>query len=359
MKSLVLVLLALLALLVNCTASPTLPPPSQTTVATKAAEVLPTETTLPQSSATPNQLGLNIVAQYDPTAQVLTIYGVTPAATVVLGGTPLLPPPTPTQTSVPLPTNTLPPRPTPKPQVVAPKPTAVPQQPAQPVNAAALAGKILFKSTRDGGSYPLAFSYYVMDPDGSNVKKLDFAAADAFYKSIVSREGFAPDGSKVVLGERRCYSGFGTCGLYILDTVTQANIINSPDDISAGAWFSQKGMQAKDPVWSPASNYIAFVSNHESGQGCLKTVNVFKGTPGTHPKITRLTDKGDFRSGADAGHPSFSGDGARLTFWGGGSGLKQIYVLDVGADETFDYRYSNVRIISNHQADDWDPLWVK
>jgi hypothetical protein len=31
----------------------------------------------------------------------------------------------------------------------------------------------------------------------------------------------------------------------------------------------------------------------------------------------------------------------------------------VGADDNFDYRSSNPHIISDQQADDWDPLWVK
>jgi Tol biopolymer transport system component len=86
---------------------------------------------------------------------------------------------------------------------------------------------------------------------------------------------------------------------------------------------------------------------------------LFKKRPVQNAQVTRLTDKGDFCAGADAGRASFSPDGGSLAFWGAGSGLKQIYVLDVGADDSFDFRFSHPRIISNHQADDWDPLWIK
>ncbi len=91
------------------------------------------------------------VAQYDPTKQVLTIYGTTPGATIVYNGTPLVPPPTATPTNTPPPSATPTITETPKPVVVAPRPT---QPPAPQISEAALRGKIVFKSTRDGGDYP-------------------------------------------------------------------------------------------------------------------------------------------------------------------------------------------------------------
>ncbi|MGB8644904.1 MAG: hypothetical protein WCF84_06685 [Anaerolineae bacterium] len=364
MKPFSLILLALVVLFAaGCTTTPTPPQPATTPTNTTATNAIPTNTpapsstALPSSSSTPNALGMVFVAQYDPTSQVLTIYGTTPGATIIYNGTPLVPPPTPTPTNTPLPTDTPTITNTPPPVVVAPRP---PPPPAAPqASQGALRGKIMFKSSRDGGFYPNSFSFYVMNPDGSGVQKLEQKSAQALYISLQGREGFSPDSQRVVLGERACYGSYSTCSLYILDTVLDARLINSNDDISHGEWISNKGFQAKDPVWSPGGNYIAFVSNHESGVGCIRSMNLFKGTPGQNPTIRRLTDQGDFCAGADAGHPSFSPNGAQVAFWGGGSGLKQIYVVDVGPDDGFDFRMTNPHIISNHQSDDWDPLWVK
>jgi hypothetical protein len=318
---------------------------TSTAAPTVPAAALPT--------STPNLFGLNIVAQYDATSQVLTIYGITPGATIVLGGTPLLAPPTATATETPAPTDTPLPTNTPVPQVFVPRPTLIP---TVPITAASLRGKIIFKTARDGGVYPSVFAYYLMNPDGSGVKKLDFNATNNLYISLLGREGLSADGSQVVLGERHCY--YGTCALYILNTALDAALINSNDDISHGQWIAFKGFQSKDPVWSPADNYVAFASNHEqpTGQGCLRTVNIFKGAPTQKPTIRRLTS---FCSGSNAGHPSFSPDGSQLTFWSEDSGSRQVYVMDVGPDDSFDYRLSNPHIISDHQSDDWDPLWVK
>jgi hypothetical protein len=89
----------------------------------------------------------------------------------------------------------------------------------------------------------------------------------------------------------------------------------------------------------------------------VPTVNIFKGTPTQNPTIRRLTQ---FCGGANAGRPSFSGNGSQLTFWSEFPGpLKQIYVLTVGASNDFDYRFSNPHIISDGKSNDWDPLWVK
>ncbi len=302
-------------------------------------------------------MGLNIVAAFDPTSQVLTIYGTTPGATVVLGGTPLLPPPTPTETATlpptetPMPTNTL------APVAYAPRPTRTPQPPA--VTADTLRGKIMFKTTRDGGAYPTSFAFYAMNPDGSGLQRLDYAAAQSLYISLSSREGYSPDGKKVVLGERRCWGGGMTCSIYILDTEMDKALINSSDDISHGEFVQNKGFQAKDPVWSPTGQYIVFVSNNESGPGCIKSLNIFKASTTTRPVIKRMTSGSDFCAGGMVGHPSFNGNGAQVAFWSEGSGMKQIYILDVGADDNFDWRLSNPHMISNHQSDDWDPLWVK
>ncbi len=344
-------------LLAGCNA--TTPTPQPTAAPSTVPSAVPANTLPPSPvppSSTPNTMGLNIVAAFDPTSQVLTIYGTTPGATVVLGGTPLLPPPTPTEIPTLPPTETPQPTNTSAPRVFVPRPTSTT---AAVVDAAALRGKIIFKSTRDGGAFPTSFSYYAMNPDGSGIQKLDYAAANPLYISLSSREGYSPDGNKVVLGERRCWGGGMTCSIYILDTQMDAALINSSDDISHGEFVQNKGFQAKDPVWSPSGQYIVFVSNHESGQGCVKSSNIFKASTTTRPVIKRMTSGSDFCAGGQVGHPSFSSNSAQVAFWSEGSGMKQIYLLDVGGDDNFDWRLSNPHMISNRQSDDWDPLWVK
>jgi Tol biopolymer transport system component len=223
------------------------------------------------------------------------------------------------------------------------------------LTVAELRGKIIFKSDRDGGP----FNYYVMNADGSNIQRLEKAAAEAFANPLQAREGLSPDGSQIVLGERRCgYSiDIYTCALYILDTKLHADLIYSDREPSQGIWFVQNNVKAKAPVWSPRGDYIAFVSNHETPVGCRKTANLFKGTPTQKPVIRRLTE---FCAGADTDHPSFSPDGSQIVFWSEfPTKNREIFVVDVGADDSFDHRNTTPRLLTPDEYNDWDPLWIK
>lgn len=309
-------------------------------------------------SPTLNALGLVIIAQLDPTRQVLTIYGVTPAATVVMGGTPLPLPPSPTPTFTPIPTDTA--TPTLTPSVT---PTRGPRPPtATPIvyTRQALRGRILFKSSRDGGSF-FRPTRWIINPDGTGLQKLEYEAAERLAIELESPstgvENVDPTGQRRVFGERRCYGAGQTCSLYILDTVLDAELINSDRDISQGIWFTQRFIQAKDPVWSPIGNYIAFVSNHDPGSECVrKASNIYKGTPNQNPVIRRLTH---FCSGENVGHPSFSPDGSQLVFWADHNGVRQLFIVEVGSTDDFDYRFTQERRITDGQSDDWDPVWIK
>lgn len=282
-------------------------------------------------------LGPYFVAIWDPTHQVLTIYATTPGAVIALGGTPIA-----AGGQAPAAV-----QPTPRPPTPTPSPTAV--------TLAALQGQIVFKSDRDG----LPFNYYVMKPDGSDIRRLDKTGTETLIRPLQAREGLSPDGSHIVLSERRC--GYQielyTCALYILDTVLNAEEIYSGREPSQGIWFVQNNVKAKAPVWSPRGDYIVFISNHETPPGCRKTPNVFKGTPKQNPVIRRLTQ---FCAGADSDHPSFNPDGSQVVFWSEfPTGNREIFVLDVGADDTFDYRSTTPRLLTPDKFNDWDPLWIK
>jgi hypothetical protein len=352
--------LASILFIIGCTTTPTaaptaLPAPTNSPLPT-ASHTAPAQVAL-APTATPNSQGMVIVAQLDATRQVLTIYGVTPGVTVVMGGTPLPLPPSPTPTFTPPPTDTA--TPTLTPSIT---PTRGPRPPtATPIaySRGALAGKILFKSTRNGGSL-FRPNWFIMNPDGTGIQPLDNAAAEAFAISLESEafgiENLEPGGQRRVFGERRC-PGIGTCLLYILDTTLDAALINSNEDISKGQWFGSPNAVAKDPVWSPTGQYIAFASNHDPGTECVrKSMNIFKGTPTQNPTVRRLTH---FCSGGNVGHPSFSGDGSMLVFEADADGLRQLFTVQVGADDTFDYRQTQEQKISDGQSNDWDPLWVK
>lgn len=357
-----LVLSVLLSLLfaIGCSATPT-PAPTEIPANTSAPEtVVPTlvsPTKVAVAQATPNAQGMVIIAELDATRQVLTIYGVTPGVTVVMGGTPLPLPPSPTRTFTPPPPPTD--APTLTPSATSPPRPRPPTETPIAYSRGALVGKILFKSTRNGGSL-FRPNWFMMNADGTNIQQLDNAAAEAFAISLESQaygiENVEPGGARRVFGERRC-PGVGTCLLYILDTELDAALINSSEDISKGQWFGSRNAVAKDPVWSPTGQYIAFASNHDPGDTCVrKSMNIFKGTPNQNPTVRRLTD---FCAGGNVAHPSFNGDGSRLVFFADADGLRQIFVVDVGADDSIDHAQVQEQKISDGQANDWDPLWVK
>lgn len=319
--------------------------PSLTPTATPTLGAVPAGSPAPVAAApvgTSIPVGPYFVAVWDPTHQVLTIYATTPGAVIALGGTVVAPA---VNASAPV---AAPPTPHPtRPPTATPSPTAL--------SIAMLHNQIVFKSDRDG----LPFNYYVMQPDGSNVRRLDNQIAEALIRPLQAREGLSPDGSQIVLGERRCgyLIELYTCGLYILDTTLDADEIYSGREPSHGIWFIQNNVKAKAPVWSPRGDYIAFVSNHETPPGCRKTANLFKGTPTQKPVIRRLTE---FCAGADTDHPSFSPDGSQIVFWSEfPTGRQAIFVVDVGADDSFDYHSTTPRLLTPDKFNNWDPLWIK
>lgn len=288
------------------TDTPTLTPtPTQT--GNPAGQTAPQ----PEGAVTRVTAGPYVVV-WDPASQTLTIYSTTPGARIAFGGAP----PSAQQPAPPQQPATQVPR------VVVRTRTPAPTATTPALTTDALRGKILFKSDRDGKPY----NYYTMNPDGSDIQKLNKAQADAIVPALQAKEGFSTDGAHVVLGERRCYWYVQTCGLYILSVALDSAEIFSDRDPSHGVWFYQNHYKARAPVWSPRGNYIVFVANNNNPPGCDRMLQVTKGEPNQNPVFRRLTDVC-----ANSDHPTFSPDGVQVAYayqypghpWG-------ISVLDVG-----------------------------
>lgn len=294
----------------------------------------PTPTTIPDDALT-DQLGDFLIVRYDPVRKIIHIAPIDPSVRIVVGN----------QADFLAPSNL----PAPAPNTPTPSPT--------PLNATALRGKIIFKSTRGGGTYPNEFLYFLMNPDGTGVQRLDTSQARALLDGIQGLEGFSPDRTKVVMGDRACGTYFeNECDLYILSTEYHAKMIFSDQEPSQGEWFGQPNVKAKEPVWSPRGDYIVFASNHEVPDGCRKTENLFKGTTGQNPVIRRLTK---YCAGADTGRPSFSPDGLQVVYWSQFPGPdRNLFLIEVGTDDTFDWRSAQPKQIT-FEGDNWDPLWIK
>jgi hypothetical protein len=221
---------------------------------------------------------------------------------------------------------------------LTPTPTATPQ-PIPDV----LVGKIAFLSNRSGGPEPLKEPLvYVVDPDGSNLALLTDRAV---YDAAVARDGYSADQRfRVFVKNARRFDNEQVPALYIYDYFY--DVEQQITQFGAGA--------AWDPVWSPAREQIAFVSN-DSGDDEIWVIN----GDGSGPlQLTQSNADYNAREiGKDTfvpeinGHPSWSPDGSQIVFWSNRTGNRQIWVMN--ADGTGLHSFST----TNH--DDWNPIWIK
>lgn len=293
----------------------------------------PTATPIPDDAHT-EAFADFLILRYDPLNKIIYIEPIHPSIRIVIGnqaaGNAAIAPVTTTP---------------------APTPTAA------PLDATKLRGKIIFKSTRENGEYPNEFLYYLMNPDGTDAQRVDTGEAKKLLNVIQGLEGFSPDRTQVVMGDRACGSYIeNDCRLYILTPAQHAQMIFSDEEPSQGEWFGQKNVKAKEPVWSPRGDYIVFASNHEAPDGCHKTMNLFKATAKQNPVIQRLTA---YCAGGDTGRPSFSPDGGQVVYWTQFPGPnRDVYILDIAADDSIDWRSLTPKRIT-FEGDNWDPIWIK
>lgn len=217
----------------------------------------------------------------------------------------------------------------------------VPPPPPQ-VDLASIRGKILFKSERQG--FP---SYYMMDPDGKNVKQI----SGATYNAAAQWESWSPDRTQAATVRYNGYNRFGYDNdIWITDPTGNGRPLTNPAD-------------DYDPAWSPVPlfdgrTWIVFVSNrgdtiHPDNKGeDLWLMH----DDGTSP--FRISCHGPQYSK----HPSWSPDGTKITFFSNQQGHDQIYVMDIGAFGTLQDNCvmgANPVNLSNNDFAESEPVWVK
>jgi hypothetical protein len=227
---------------------------------------------------------------------------------------------TPTGTPTPTPTLTPSPAPTSTPEPQPPTPTPVPPTPDAPTPAGRsdLYNRILFKTDRAG-----TVQLYSMNPDGSDQR---LVPDPVIYNELAALEPLSPNRKQQVVVRIE-----GNAELWLVSL-----------DGSQPEWrITYAPQNDYDPVWSPAGDLIAFVSE-QTGNG-----DIYISTP-LGFNMQRITLNED----ALDRHPTWSPDGRYVAFWSNARfGLRQIYSYDIWSGQT--------NLVGGGPANDWDPLWVK
>jgi Tol biopolymer transport system component len=240
------------------------------------------------------------------TAQAVVFGTATPWPPNIMTATPTPPPPLPTPTPYFVPLDLLAPTPT-----MTPTPQGIPEF---------LKGKIMFYSDRTGKD-----TIMFMNPDGSEVNV--WQGDNWVYEKVRELASFSPDHQfRAVVQHEQV-------------PVEQIFLVSMVD--GNRSQLTHFDALSYDPVWSPTSNTIAFVSPQADGDEIYKIQ-----TDGTGlQRLTENTWEWDK-------HPSWSPDGSQIVFWSNReTSRKQIWLMNADG--------SSPRNISNSEYNDWDPVWVR
>jgi TolB protein len=231
--------------------------------------------------------------------------------------------PTPGPTATPLPLIVaITPRPTP-----SPTPTPPGQAPRQ------LAGKILFRSDREGVE-----RFYALDPATGRLYWITQAWP---FEVAQSAEGRGSDGRRAEvqtvteITSTDPYTGAwsgsrSTAAIFVLD-----DRYKTQKQITTMDRFSY------DPAWSPGGEWIAFVST----EGGNDEIFLIRPDGSDLRRLTTNTWEWDK-------HPTWSPDGSQIVFWSNReSGRRQLWIMNADG--------SNPRELLESPYNDWDPIWVK
>jgi hypothetical protein len=364
---------------VTATPVPTGPPlptatatPTTTPSPTLASFVLITDTPTPQTifeAATRSALATAQTEQYGPptplpthwmtpivvthtptpanaaTAQLLTQLATAIAAT--------------TGTPIPVPPNMVTATPTPVyeklPLLFTPTPSGSPT-PTPDAVPSVLVGKVLFRSDREG---PETGFIYVFDPATGELGRL---TNDWPYR--VARERNAYSANKIyktynkqllwtnVEVERKDGSSFQQP-----TTVFAIHFYDYEYNVEQQVSYFGSGF-TWDPVWSPTSDQITFVSN-SSGDDEIWVINrdgsnALQLTSDNQEYNAREIGKDTFIPEMN-GYPTWSPDGSKIVFWSNRTGNRQLWIMNAdGSDQQLLMGWDNWT-----PYNDWDPVWVK
>ena len=237
-----------------------------------------------------------------------------------------------------------------------PSPTGLPDSTPQPIPSALL-GKVLFRSDREGRDAEDVI--YLFDPETGELGRLTdnwpyFAArkrnaysADAVYRTYNKKLLW----TNVEVGDELVGTTRMPTTVYALHVYDYKYKVENVITKFGSGWVW-------DPVWSPTSNQIAFVSN-DSGDDEIWVIN-HDGTG-----ANRLTETNEAFNAANIGkdtfipevngYPSWSPDGSKIVFWSNRTGNRQLWIMNAdGSDEQLLMGWDNWT-----PYNDWDPVWVK
>jgi len=202
--------------------------------------------------------------------------------------------------------------------------TATPTPNATTAFPPELLGKILFLGEMDGRGAP---ETYVMDADGSNIARL---SSQEFYLRAVERDSFSAD-RRFHAFVKREEAGTRERQIYAYDAfyTSERQLTNM-----------KSGSTSWDPVWSPSTEVIAFVTNQTDSDEIWLVERESR-------QVTQLT----FNDGPWDKHPSWSPDGSQLVYMSSRTGQRAIWIMQSNG--------SNQRQLTTLAFEAWDPVWVK
>ena len=182
--------------------------------------------------------------------------------------------------------------------------------------------KIIFQSDRDG-----AGAFFMMDPDGSDVQKIDgYPLAEYQYEQMSRKQTFSEENDQVVFSKKLSEQET-TLFLFDLKSGWAWQLTNLPGN-------------EKEPIWSPNSKKIAYIT--ESGRKAEIAVLDLETR-----EVSTISPKTETTCSA----PTWSPSSDFLAFWcESAQGTRQIWTA--GADG------NNSVKLSNASYNEWLPVWI-